>query len=564
MFWFFGRESREIEGLKMSFGTILTMAGGLGLFLFGMELMSDSIEKVAGARLRRILEIFTTNRFMGMIVGIIFTGIIQSSSACTVMVVSFVNSGLMNLYQAAGVILGANIGTTITSQLVSFNLSKIAPLILLVGVVVMMFTKKEKVRKVAEVVVGFGILFVGLSTMSQAMANMKNEPQVVNLLMSLKNPFLATLMGFALTAIIQSSSVTVSIVLLLANQDLLPLPITLYIILGCNIGACATAMLASMTGKKDAKRAALIHLLFNIIGTVIIYIALFVAGDQIVELIKSISADNGRFVANAHTLIKIAQVIMLFPFTGWLVKMTYLIVPGEDQKVGYRESYQLKYIGDKVVFNPATAVVIKELERMASLAEENLNRAMNALITLDEEDIEEVYEVEKNINFLNHAITDYLVKINQTTLPIEDLNSLGALFHVVNDIERIGDHAENVADAARQRKEEGVSISKEAQKELGDMLEMVNKIIRYAVEMFAKSDESHMQEIVTLEDQVDEKERELQKKHVERLTKGECSPEAGMIFSDIVSGLERVADHATNIAFAITTEEDAEDGDIKR
>ena len=542
------------------------MAGGLGLFLFGMELMSDSIEKVAGAKLRRILEIFTTNRFMGMIVGIIFTGIIQSSSACTVMVVSFVNSGLMNLYQAAGVILGANIGTTITSQLVSFNLSKIAPLILLVGVVVMMFTKKEKVRKVAEVVVGFGILFVGLSTMSQAMANMKNEPQVVNLLMSLKNPFLATLMGFALTAVIQSSSVTVSIVLLLANQDLLPLPITLYIILGCNIGACATAMLASMTGKKDAKRAALIHLLFNIIGTVIIYIALFVAGDQIVELIKSISADNGRFVANAHTLIKIAQVIMLFPFTGWLVKMTYLIVPGEDQKVGYRESYQLKYIGDKVVFNPATAVVevIKELERMASLAEENLNRAMNALITLDEEDIEEVYEVEKNINFLNHAITDYLVKINQTTLPIEDLNSLGALFHVVNDIERIGDHAENVADAARQRKEEGVSISKEAQKELGDMLEMVNKIIRYAVEMFAKSDESHMQEIVTLEDQVDEKERELQKKHVERLTKGECSPEAGMIFSDIVSGLERVADHATNIAFAITTEEDAEDGDIKR
>ncbi len=562
----FGRESREIEGLKMSFGTILTMAGGLGLFLFGMELMSDSIEKVAGARLRRILEIFTTNRFMGMIVGIIFTGIIQSSSACTVMVVSFVNSGLMNLYQAAGVILGANIGTTITSQLVSFNLSKIAPMILLVGVVVMMFTKKEKVRKVAEIIVGFGILFVGLSTMSEAMANMKNEPRVVNLLMSLKNPFLATLMGFALTAVIQSSSVTVSIVLLLANQDLLPLPITLYIILGCNIGACATAMLASMTGKKDAKRAALIHLLFNIIGTVIIYIALFVAGDQIVELIKSISADNGRFVANAHTLIKITQVILLFPFTGWLVKMTYLIVPGEDAKIGYRESYQLKYIGDKVVFNPATAVVevIKELERMASLAEENLNRAMNALITLDEEDIEEVYEVEKNINFLNHAITDYLVKINQTTLPIEDLNSLGALFHVVNDIERIGDHAENVADAARQRKEEGISISKEAQKELGDMLEMVNKIIRYAVEMFARSDESHMQEVISLEDQVDEKERELQKKHVERLTKGECSPEAGMIFSDIVSGLERVADHATNIAFAITSEEDAEDGDTKR
>ena len=562
----FGRESREIEGLKMSFGTILTMAGGLGLFLFGMELMSDSTEKVAGASLRRILEIFTTNRFMGMIVGIIFTGIVQSSSACTVMVVSFVNSGLMNLYQAAGVILGANIGTTVTSQLISFNLSEIAPLFLLAGVVVMMFSQKEKVRKVAEVVAGFGILFVGLSTMSQAMEGMRSEPRVVELLMSIRNPFFATLMGFALTAIIQSSSVTVSIVLLLANQNLLALPITLYIILGCNIGSCVTALLASMAGKKDAKRAALIHFWFNVIGTVIIYIVLFLFGDRVVEFIQSISADNGRFVANAHTLIKITQVILLFPFTGWLVKMTYLIVPGEDAKIGYRESYQLKYIGDKVVFNPATAVVevIKELERMASLAEENLNRAMNALITLDEEDIEEVYEVEKNINFLNHAITDYMVKINQTTLPIEDLNSLGALFHVVNDIERIGDHAENVADAARQRKEEGISISKEAQKELGDMLEMVNKIIRYAVEMFAKSDESHMQEVISLEDQVDEKERELQKKHVERLTKGECSPEAGMIFSDIVSGLERVADHATNIAFAITSEEDAEDGDTKR
>lgn len=550
----------------MSLGIILSMAGGLGLFLFGMSQMSDSIEKVAGAKLRRILEIFTTNRFMGMIVGIVFTGIIQSSSACTVMVVSFVNSGLMNLYQAAGVIFGANIGTTITSQLVSFNLSEVAPVILLLGVLVMMFSKKESVKKVAEVIVGFGVLFVGLSTMSEAMAGMKNVPEVVNLLASLKNPFLATLVGLILTSIIQSSSVTVSIVLLMANQGLLALPICLYIILGCNIGACTTALLASFSGKKDAKRAAMIHFLFNVIGTVLLYIILFIAQDQVVSLISSISADNGRFVANSHTIIKIFQVIILFPFSNWIVKLACLCVPGEDTKVHYRESFQLKYIGNKTVFNPATAVVdaVKELDRMASLASENLNRAMNALVTLDEDDINEVYEVEKNINFLNHAITDYLVKINQTTLPIEDLNSLGALFHVVNDIERIGDHAENVADAARQRKEEGVSISKEAQKELGDMLEMVNKIIRYAVEMFAKSDESHMQEIVTLEDQVDEKERELQKKHVERLTKGECSPEAGMIFSDIVSGLERVADHATNIAFAITTEEDAEDGDIKR
>lgn len=542
----------------MNLGIILKMAGGLGLFLFGMEQMSDSIEKVAGAKLRRILEIFTTNRFMGMLVGIVFTGIVQSSSACTVMVVSFVNSGLMNLYQAAGVIFGANIGTTVTSQLISFNLSEIAPVFLLAGVVVMMFCKKENVKKWAEVVVGFGILFVGLSTMSSAMENMRNVHEVVNLLKSLTNPILATLVGLVLTAVIQSSSVTVSIVLLLASQGLLELPITLYIILGCNIGSCTTALLASMSGKKDAKRAALIHFLFNVIGTAIIYVILLVAQEPVVKLIHYISADNGRFVANAHTMIKIFQVIILFPFSKWIVKLACLCVPGEDKKISYRENYQLKYIGEKVVFNPATAVVevMKELDRMASLANENLNRAMNALITLDEEDIEEVYQVEKNINFLNHAITDYLVKINQTTLPIEDLKSLGALFHVVNDIERIGDHAENVADAAKQRKETGVIISKEAQRELGEMLDMVNTIIQYSVEMFMKADERHMEDIIKLEDKVDAKERELQKAHVDRLTRGECSPEAGMIFSDIVSGLERVADHATNIAFAIASEEE--------
>ena len=538
----------------MSASVLLTMAGGLGLFLFGMRVMSDSIEKVAGAKLRHILEIFTTNRFTGMIVGVIFTAIIQSSSACTAMVVSFVNAGLMNLFQAAGVIFGANIGTTVTSQLVSFNLSAYAPVILLAGVLCMMFVKNDKVKKFSEIVIGFGVLFLGLSTMSSAMAAMKSEPAVVNLLASVEGHHLfATLMGLVLTSVIQSSSVTVSIVLLLANQDLLSLPITLYIILGCNIGACSTALLASLAGKKEAKRTALIHFWFNVIGTLLIYVILFFAEEPVIHMIQKISADNGRFVANAHTLIKIFQVIVLFPFSNLIVKLACLCVPGEDKKVGYRESYQLKYIGDKVVFNPATAVVevIKELDRMASLASENLNRAMNALITLDEEDIEEVYEVEKNINFLNHAITDYLVKINQSTLPIEDLKSIGALFHVVNDIERIGDHAENVADCARQRKEDGSSFSKEAQREMGEMLEMVNKIVQYAIEMFVKSEYKHMQDVVELEDHVDEMEREFQKAHVERLSKGECTPAAGMLFSDVISGLERVSDHATNIAFAI-------------
>ena len=263
--------------------------------------------------------------------------------------------------------------------------------------------------------------------------------------------------------------------------------------------------------------------------------------------------DAGRFVANAHTIIKIIQVIILFPAAGLIVRLTKLLVRGEDAKVGYRDNFQLKYIGDKVVFNPATAVVdaMNEMERMADLASENLNRAMNALITLDQEDIDEVYAVEKNINFLNHSITQYLVKINQMLLPVEDLKSIGSLFHVINDIERIGDHAENVADAAVMRKEKNVSFSKDAQRELGEMLEMVNQVVSYSIEMFAKNSEEHLKDIVELEDKVDAKERELQQKHVDRLTNNECSAEAGMIFSDIVSGLERVSDHATNIAFSI-------------
>ncbi|MCI7557436.1 MAG: Na/Pi cotransporter family protein [Lachnospiraceae bacterium] len=542
----------------MNSTVLLGLAGGLGLFLFGMNLMSEGIEKAAGAKLRNILELFTKNKFMGMIVGILFTGIIQSSSACTVMVVSFVNSGLMNLYQAAGVIFGANIGTTVTSQLVSFNLSKIAPLFVLIGVVMVSFIKNETAKKIGDIILGFGVLFMGLSTMSSSMSSLKESQEVVNALAGLDNPFLAVLLGTAVTSVIQSSSVTVSIILLMANQGLLELNIVLYIILGCNIGACASAMIASLSGKKDAKRAALIHLLFNIIGTVILFVILQVASGPVISMIQSFSADNGRFVANAHTLIKIFQVIVLFPFSSLIVKMTYLLIPGEDKKVGYREVNTLKYIGDKVVFNPATAVVevIKEIERMGDLASENLNRAMNGLITLDEEDINEVYEVEKNINFLNHAITNYLVKINQTNLPIEDLKSIGALFHVVNDIERIGDHAVNVADNARTRKVKELSFSKEAQFEMGKMMDKVNTIIRYSIEMFAEGKYEHMTAISVLEDEIDHLERELQQAHIDRLTRGECTPDAGMLYSDIVSGLERVADHAVNIAFAIKESEE--------
>ena len=537
----------------MSISIILSMAGGLGLFLYGMRIMSDSIEKVAGAKLRGILERLTTNLFMAILVGVFFTAVVQSSSACTVMVVSFVNSGLMTLTQAAGVILGANVGTTVTALLVSFKLEKAAPVILLAGVLILMFVKKQKISRWGEAIIGFGVLFMGLSSMSGAMSGMKDSPEILHMFASLQSPLMAVLLGTVLTAVIQSSSVTVSILVLLANQGMMGIDICMFTILGCNIGSCATAMIASLSGKKDAKRAAAIHLIFNVIGTVIVFLVLLATVDTFAAALMAFTGNNpGRVVAYAHISIKIFQVVLLMPFIRQIVKLTYVLVPGDDKKIGYRDSYQLKYIGEKVVLNPATAVVevIKELDRMGSLANENLNRAMNALITLDQDEINEVYEVEKNIDFLSHAITNYLVKINQTTLPIEDLKSIGALFHVVNDIERIGDHAENIVDAAVQREKTGVGFSKAAQRELGEMIDMVNTVLRFSFEMFVKSTEEHVEDIRNLEEAIDEKEKELQQRHIERLSNNECTPEAGAMFSDIVSGLERVADHATNIAFA--------------
>ncbi len=544
----------------MTTTAVFTMMGGLGLFLYGMKLMGDSIENAAGAKLRSILETLTTNKFMGMLVGIFFTAAIQSSSACTVMVVSFVNSGLMDLYQAAGVIFGANIGTTVTSQLVSFNLSKYAPLFLLPSVLFVMFSKRSMVRKCASIVVGFGILFLGLSSMSSAMSGMADSPHLMSILGSLKSPIAAIAVGTVITGVIQSSSVTVSIMLLMCREGLLDINICLYIILGCNIGACVPALLTGLAGKKNALRAALIHLFFNIIGTVIMTVILIFAEDAVVEMLSAISSgDKGRMIANAHTIFKVFQVVILLPVSSLIVKLTYLVTPGEEHGVGYREQFTLMYIGEKVVFSPATAVIdaTRELERMGTLASENINRAMNALITLDEDDIREVYEVEKNINYLNHSIVNYLVKVGQMNLPVDDSRQIGALFHVVNDIERIGDHAENVADAAKQRIESGIEFSLEARNEMGRLLEMVNTIIRYAMEVFAGDQdmEFKLKQVEELEDRIDVEERNIQDRHVERLAKNECTPEAGMLFSDIISGLERVADHATNIAFAIRDSE---------
>ena len=543
--------------VKQIFTIALELLGGLGLFLFGMKTMSDAIEKTAGAKLRPILEKFTSNKFLGLIVGALFTAMVQSSSACTSMVVSFVDSGLMNLYQAVGVIFGANIGTTITSQLVSFDLERYAPIFLAIGVIMYMFIKKEKISRFGEIIVGFGVLFLGISLMGAAVEPLKESVEVQHMFASLSNPLLALLIGWAVTALIQSSSVTVSIIVVLAskgmfNQNLL---ICLFIILGCNMGACMTALLTSLSGKKDAKRAAMIHFLFNLVGSAIMFLLLTFFGDWIQHLLFDLISKGqaGKYIANSHTLFKVFQVAILLPFSSLLVKATYLIIPGDEkEKVAYGDSYKLQFIGSKAVFNPATAVVAaqNEIERMASLASDNLNRSINALMTMDQESINDVFEVEKNIDYLSHEITNYLVRLTQMTIPIEDLKNIGGLFHVVSDIERIGDHATNIAEAAQKKKDKGIQFSKEAIQELTQMVDSVNENLRLCIDTFITKSDDNLDRIEAIENKVDQMEIDFQDAHINRITKGECTPEAGMLFTDLITGLERVCDHATNIAFA--------------
>ncbi len=535
---------------------ILGLMGGLGLFLFGMDLMGGALEEAAGAKMRSILEFFTKTPIRGILIGTLFTAIIQSSSATTVMVVSFVNSGLMNLFQATGVIMGANIGTTATSLLISLNLSDFAPVIVMVGVIMALFVKDTRVRRAGKIILGFGFLFMGMSMMSGSMSVLKESPKVAEIMSSMENPLLALLLGIVVTAVLQSSSASIGIIQLLALQGLLDIPICLFMILGCNIGASVPPLLAGLNGKRDAKRASLIYLIFNVLGAVFMFVVISLALTPITGFLETISGHQmSRAVAAANVLIKVVSVLVLAPFTKQIVALTDLLVRKEPQ-VEEKQEFELRYIGKGAVFSPATAVlaVKREMERMGNLAIGNLQRAMEALLSLDEMEIEEVYRVEKQIDFLSHEITSYLVEINQTALPQEDKKSIAAFFHVVNDLERIGDHAENVADDAKTRIERNVEFSAQARWELSDMREAVIKTVTYALDMFVNDNFTHMQEILDLEDTVDAMERELQQSHIDRLTRGECTAAAGMMFSDLISGLERVADHAINIAFSLTEE----------
>ena len=531
---------------------ILTLMGGLGLFLFGMNFMSQGLQKAAGAKLRSVLTAISKNKYIGVLFGALFTAIIQSSGATTVMVVTFVNAGLMELTQAVGIIFGANIGTTITAQLVSFNLTAIAPVILFVGVVMFLFMKKPIFKKIGEVVIGFGALFMGISMMSGSMQQLNDYPAVINTLSRLTNPILAILVGLIITVIVQSSSVTVSILLLMAGQGLVTLPVCFYFILGCNIGSCTPAVMAAMDAKKDAKRAALIHVLFNVFGMVIISIILIFAMEPFTAFIHAISGgDIKRSVANTDTIYKVFQTIIFLPVTTQFIKLVNRLIPGTDVK---QEGFSLQYINMTSVFSPTAAIVeaMQEIGRMGRKAEQNLKLSMEAFFDGDQSKIDQVYQTEKYIDYLSHEITDYLVDVNQRQLPVADSLKIGGLFHVVNDIERIGDHAENIADAAVRMKEQNLTFTKKATKEIQDMFERDMRILTYALEMFENEDRSHMQEILGIEEEVDQMEIDLQNSHIRRMAKGKCSPESGLVFTDLVTGLERIADHATNIAFALT------------
>ncbi|MCR5007974.1 MAG: Na/Pi cotransporter family protein [Oribacterium sp.] len=538
---------------------LVSLIGGLGLFIAGMYMMSHGIEKVAGNKLRKILETFTRTRLTGVLVGLFFTAVIQSSSTATVMVVTFVNSGLMALSNACGIILGANIGTTVTAMLVAFRLSAIAPIFVFFGAVMMNFIPNPTVKKSGEIVMGFGLLFVGISTMSSSMAALREIPAVITFLSSFTNPVLGVLMGFVITSIVQSSSVTVSILVVMGSMGLVDLRICMFIILGCNIGACSSAVLTAIQGNNNAKRAALIHLLFNIFGTILMFVLLLLFSPQIETIIRTISGIGddpgslGRNIAFAHFIFKVFQVIVFYPFMDQIIKLTYVLVKDSDEPEESEDIFKLRYINLNKLPNPAVAIYMakQEMERMANAAFTNLTTAMDCLLNEDVSGVEKVYETEKYIDWLCEQINTYMTKINQNAIPLRDADLIAGYFHVCSDIERIGDHAEDIADIVKYFNEKDVHLSQTAKEELTGMMAIVKELMKDSLDMFVTGDMTNMEKVRDLENQTDKLERELQDKHIQRLSEGACSAQAGVFFSDIISGIERVGDHATNIAFSL-------------
>ena len=538
------------------------LLSGLALFLFGMKFMSESLQKAAGEKLRDILNSVTKNKYVAVLFGALFTAVIQSSGATTVMEVSFVNAGIMTLEQSVGITFGANIGTTITSQLVSLKLTAVAPFIIFIGAAIIMFGKKPFMRKVAEIIFGFGALFLGINFMTGALSSLQDFPTIMQVFACLENPFVAVVLGFVLTFIVQSSSVTVSVLVLLADSGLVGLLSCLYFILGANIGSCTPAVMAGLNSSKEAKRTAFIHVMFNVIGMVVISAILFFAKDWVVDTVSALSGVGNakRFVANADTLFKTFQCLILLPCSGGLVKLVRFLIPEGEEECGDTER-KLMYIGKNRRFMESTAIIdiVHEIERMARMVQDNLIMSMDALLYDKLENVEKIQQQELYIDYLSSEITEYLVETNKYQLPLSDAARIGGLFHVVIDVERIGDHAVNVTEAAVKKKDRGIRFTEEGGDELTDVFMDVLDIYDKSIEMFVTDDQSNLGEITYLEDNIDRKLIDYQEGHVRRMSMGRCSIEAGLIFTDLLIGLERIGDHAVNIAHSLRKEKPEED-----
>lgn len=536
-------------------GMIVLLFGGVALFLYGMNLMSKSLEKIAGKKLEKLIARLSGKLINGIIVGAVVTAMIQSSSATTVMVVGFVNAGIMNLRQAVGIIMGANIGTTVTAQLITINISAIAPIGIAVGVGLILFAKNSKVKVIGEGILGFSLIFFGMSTMSDAVAPVREMKGITDFILKIggggfKNNLLGFLTGLLITAVIQSSAGTAGIMIAMANVGLLPFSSAFPILMGTNVGTCVTALLSSIGANKTAKRAALIHLLFNVIGTVIFMSLL--SGIS-VKIITSMTSNPAFQLANAHTLFNVVNTVILFPFASLLVKSAERIIPITEKEIRENEMQRPLHLDERILTTPKIAMshVFKEILYMGSVVKSSLLNAVEGLKEKDEEKFNLTFKLETSINEMEKELVDYLILLTNRDIDPHDRASVDIMFNTINDLERVGDHAENIAELAVYKASEKLNFSETATKELDEYISVVMNCFDLALLSLEKNDKKIAQKVVAIEGEVDDMEKTLRRQHIERLNKGLCESGAGIIFLDTLSNLERVSDHSSNIAITV-------------
>lgn len=531
----------------MELSNILQLGGGIGIFLYGMKIMGEGLENAAGDKLKSLLNIITKNKFVALLVGILFTGIIQSSSATTAMVVGFVNAGLISLGQAISVIMGADIGTTVTSVIISLNLSSIAPLAVFIGVAMLFFSKKQLIKHIGEIITGFGLLFMGINYMSDAMAPLKTSTVFQGFITNNSNPFVGVLIGLVITAIIQSSSASVGILQAIALQGLVPINFSAYIILGQNIGAVVPTLLSSVGTKANAKRAALFRLLFNVTGVIIFF--LITTFTPYVSIIERLTDNPTLQISLLHIIFNAGSVAILMPFSNKFIKLTKLII---KDKATEEDALKLRFIDERILQTPPMAVIQagKEAERMAKIARDNFVSATQALMSSNIEKAEDIRFGEDKVNFLNREITNYLIELNKLELSQKDTEFVGTLYHTVNDIERISDHAINLLEAAERAAKKKMSFPEDVINDLKVILETTTELLDGAINVLQKRniDKDEFIRLSGIEDRVDELTGIYNKKHIERLKNHEYSTETGMLFINTIVDFERVGDHAINIS----------------